>query len=52
MKAYTAQELYRIAMAAGADEANRRMKREGRTTWNESDYAAACETFKKIYGSR
>ena len=43
---------YKIAMAAGQDAANRHMKKAGRTAWDESDYAVACETFEKVYGSQ
>jgi hypothetical protein len=34
-----------LAYRAGVDEANRSMRAGGRATWNEEDYAIACETF-------
>lgn len=34
----------RIARAAGADAANKRMRSEGRTSWDEADYVLACKT--------
>lgn len=37
-----------IARAAGADAANRQMRREGRTEWNQADYDLACETMQRI----
>lgn len=52
MKTYTKKELYRLAMAAGQDAANRRMKKEGRTEWSDEDYAEAVQVFNKIYGSQ
>lgn len=36
---------YDLAMAAGRDAANRSMRRNGRTTWNQEDYQAAVQTF-------
>lgn len=39
---------HKIAMAAGQDAANRNMKRNGRTEWNEEDWNVACETFNKL----
>lgn len=33
---------YAIAMAAGADAANRQMKAAGREVWNEADMKEAC----------
>ena len=50
MTRYTTQELYKIGSAAGQDAANRSMRKAGRTAWDESDYAAAVETFEKVYG--
>jgi len=35
---------YKIAMAAGQDAANRQMRANGRTEWNDEDYAVAVET--------
>jgi hypothetical protein len=39
---------YDMAMAAGADAANRKMRSEGRTVWNESDWNTMCEEFERI----
>jgi hypothetical protein len=33
---------YQVAMAAGQDAANKRMKAAGRTKWNQGDYAEAA----------
>jgi len=32
-----------LAFAAGEDEANRNMRKEGRTSWNEVDYSIAAQ---------
>lgn len=40
---------YTLAMSAGRDAANRRMKAAGRTKWNRADYNHAAETFRRIY---
>jgi hypothetical protein len=37
-----------IARAAGRDAGNRAMRAAGRSTWNEDDWAAACETFDRL----
>ena len=42
---------YELAMACSRDSANRRMRKQGRTTWNKSDWNHACEVFEKIYGT-
>jgi hypothetical protein len=42
---------YRIAYAAGTDAGNRSMRRNGRTTWNEQDRAAAYDTFAAIFAT-
>ncbi len=39
-----------LAMAAGWDAANRRMRREGRTTWNEDDWNHAAEVYERCMG--
>lgn len=49
MMTFNREQLHRLATDAGMDEANRRMRKAGRTAWDESDYAAACETFEKVY---
>jgi len=41
---------YKLAIAAAQDEANRRMRREGRTQWNREDWNTACDTFHKVVG--
>lgn len=40
---------YAIAMAAGRDAANRNMRAEGRTEWNEEDYNIAAETSARLF---
>jgi hypothetical protein len=37
-----------VAYAAAMDAANRRMRAEGRTTWNQEDYAAAVAAYNTI----
>jgi hypothetical protein len=39
---------YEIAMAAGQDAANRQMKAQGRTEWNEDDWNLAAEVAAKL----
>jgi hypothetical protein len=39
---------YKIAMAAGRDAANRNMKANGRTVWNEEDYNIAAALVEKL----
>jgi len=34
---------YELAMAAGRDVADRRMRKQMRTTWNSEDYSEAVE---------
>lgn len=41
---------YKLAMAAGRDAGNRNMRRAGRTTWNEDDYAVAASVTAKLLG--
>jgi len=41
---YTAKAWYGLAMAAGADAANRRMRREGRSQWDAGDFVEAADT--------
>jgi hypothetical protein len=43
---------YDLAMAAGADAANRRMRKAGRSKWSRGDFAAACAEFDRLYGAR
>lgn len=40
---------YKIAMAAARDAANRRMRSQGRTAWNEEDYLFACSEFNRLF---
>jgi hypothetical protein len=40
---------YDLAHACGMDEANRQMKKEGRTSWNDKDYSLAVETMDRLY---
>ena len=37
-----------IAHAAGEDAANRRMRKEGRTTWNEDDLGVAADVSNRL----
>lgn len=39
----------KMAMAAGWDEANRNMRKNGRTAWTVEDRDIASATFHKIY---
>jgi hypothetical protein len=48
MKPKNPEMTYALAMAAGQDAANRVMRAEGRTVWNEDDYAIAAELTDKI----
>ncbi len=45
-----ARTRYEIAMAAGRDAANRRVRKAGRTRWNLSDWNEACRVFNKLMG--
>jgi hypothetical protein len=38
-----------IAWAAATDAANRSMRLDGRTAWNEDDYDVAAETFRRLW---
>jgi hypothetical protein len=40
---------YEIAMAAGRDAANARMRKAGRTKWNRADYNEAVRTFNRLW---
>lgn len=42
---------YEVAMAAGRDAGNASMKRAGRTSWAQADYAAAARTVAKLLGT-
>lgn len=42
---------YALAMAAGKDAANRQMKANGRTAWNEEDFNLAAQTVAKLLGA-
>ena len=37
-----------LMYAAGKDAADRQMRAEGRTHWNEADYNLACETVSRL----
>ena len=37
-----------LAFAAGEDEANRSMRREGRTSWNKADYGIATQKTNEL----
>lgn len=39
---------YSIAMAAGADAADRAMRAAGRAKWSKSDYALCCKTVARL----
>jgi hypothetical protein len=45
-------EAMKIARAAGADAANRQMRKAGRTIWSDEDYALACVEFNRIFPER
>jgi hypothetical protein len=38
----------KIARAAATDAANRRMRKAGRSSWNQADYNHACKVFAKL----
>ena len=40
---------YRIAHSLGTDAANRRMRQDGRTTWNEEDFNLAADMLRKHF---
>jgi hypothetical protein len=40
---------YELAMAAGKDAANARMRKAGRSKWNRADYNEACRTFNRLF---
>ena len=37
-----------LAVAAGTDAANRRMRAQGRTVWDEDDFSLAAETYARL----
>jgi hypothetical protein len=39
---------YSFAMAAGRDAANRRMRSQGRSAWDATDFAVAIAVFNKL----
>lgn len=39
---------YKLAMAAGADAANRSMRKAGRTKWSKKDYQICCDTVARL----
>lgn len=41
---------YKIAMAVGCDAGNLSASRAGRKIWNEEDFNAAEEAFRKVFG--
>jgi hypothetical protein len=40
---------YELAMAAGKDAANLRMRKAGRTVWNRADYNESVRTFNRFW---
>jgi hypothetical protein len=42
---------YELAMAAGKDAANARMRKAGRTAWNRADYNESVRVFYRLYGN-
>jgi len=40
-----------LAWAAATDAANRRMRQQGRTAWDEDDYALAVATLSRLWPS-
>lgn len=40
---------YRIAHSLGTDAANRQMRQDGRTKWNEEDLNLAADTHRKHF---
>jgi hypothetical protein len=40
-----------LASAAGLDAGNSRMRKAGRTRWNEEDWNRACEIFYQCLGT-
>ncbi len=40
---------YRIAHSIGTDTANRQMRQDGRTAWNEEDFCLAADTLRKHF---
>ena len=49
MRANRITMTYQLAMAAGTDAANRRMRAAGRTKWNRADYSEAARTFNRLW---
>ena len=39
---------HELAVAAGTDAANRRMRAQGRAAWNEDDFNIAAETYERL----
>jgi hypothetical protein len=39
---------YKLAHAAGMDAANRQMRENGRSAWNEDDYNLAAATMNRL----
>lgn len=37
-----------LARSAGNDKANRRMRKAGRTAWNQDDWACACSEYYRL----
>jgi len=44
------QATYKVAMAAGADAANKQMRAAGRTAWSDADYVLCCEVVAQLMG--
>jgi hypothetical protein len=45
----TADQAYRLIMAAGHDVAARRAREAGRSVWNRGDYNAACRFTTSVF---
>jgi len=41
---------YSLAMAAGQDAANRRMRKQCRKKWNQDDWNLMVDTFDRLFG--
>jgi hypothetical protein len=43
---------YDLAMAAAQDAANRQMRKNNRSAWNEEDYNLMCDVFDRLWGKQ
>ncbi|HYT43822.1 MAG TPA: hypothetical protein VEP90_15895 [Methylomirabilota bacterium] len=41
-----------LALAAAQDEANRQMRKNGRSKWSKKDYILACKVFNCLWPMR